>query len=305
MFNPKDWTMLAVTFLSAAGGAMLPQFGSLFQPYPLYCMMAVIFLSLIPIPLTGIWSTVRQAPLSASYLLVLKLVLLPVVVYHLFRWTLPEYAASAMLLSGMSTAVASPFFTTMLCGNTALALVMVVSTSVLVPFTLPGLVQLLMGRSVDISFVAMSRLLCVVIFVPVALIEVFRRCTPKLLTKLYAAQFPVSMVLFAVTNLGIFSKYSSFFHQKSSTLLLALAASTILAVLFFAAGILFSWRRPVADQVSAIVTFGFMNNSLTIIFASQFFGPLEPTTAAIYNIPFFGLFLAIRYYQQAKSKPRS
>jgi len=41
-----------------------------------------------------------------------------------------------------------------------------------------------------------------------------------------------------------------------------------------------------------------MNNVLVIVFASEFFGPLEPTVAAMYMIPFFGLILPIRGYSR-------
>jgi hypothetical protein len=34
-----------------------------------------------------------------------------------------------------------------------------------------------------------------------------------------------------------------------------------------------------------------MNNVLVIVFSSEFFTPLEPTVAAMYMIPFFGLIL--------------
>ena len=43
-----------------------------------------------------------------------------------------------------------------------------------------------------------------------------------------------------------------------------------------------------------------MNNVLVLVFASEFFGPLEPTLAAMYMIPFFGLIFPMRVYQRLK-----
>jgi bile acid:Na+ symporter, BASS family len=52
---------------------------------------------------------------------------------------------------------------------------------------------------------------------------------------------------------------------------------------------------------SAVITIGNVNNVLIVVFAAEFFGPLEPTLAAIYMIPFFGLILPMRAYRRISS----
>jgi len=45
-----------------------------------------------------------------------------------------------------------------------------------------------------------------------------------------------------------------------------------------------------------------MNNVLIIVFAARFFGPLEPTVAALYILPFFGLIIPLRMYAEGHAK---
>ena len=70
--------------------------------------------------------------------------------------------------------------------------------------------------------------------------------------------------MFAVTNMGIFSKYSNFFYQEPMTIALATVVAFILAALYLVAGILLSWGRPVEDQVASVICLGIMNNVLVI-----------------------------------------
>jgi BASS family bile acid:Na+ symporter len=304
MFRLQDWVLLAVTFSSIALGIALPRFGALFQPFPVYCMMSLLFLAFLSIPLVDVWKAVQQSTLKIFFFAFLKLILLPIGVFFLFRMTLPEYALAAMLLSGISTGVVSPFFATLLQANSALVLVLVVMSSILVPFTLPTLVKLLVGRSMEISFFAMTRLLSLVVFLPILLVEILRRNAPSLARMFVRRRYPASLMLFAITNLGIFSKYAEFFHQEPMRVLFAAMVAVLLAGIYFVAGVIFSWMQPVEDQLAVIISFGIMNNVLVIVFGSQFFTPLEPTVAAMYTLPFYSLILPLRFYKEIRVRAK-
>jgi BASS family bile acid:Na+ symporter len=153
----------------------------------------------------------------------------------------------------------------------------------------------------DLSVWAMMRLLLIVVFVPVLLAQTMRKFTVSLAEGLRRHQFPISLILFAVTNLGIFSKYSNFFYREPMTIVLATVVAFVLASLYLVTGLLLSWRRPVEDQVAAVICLGIMNNVLVIVFSSQFFTPIEPTVAAMYMIPFFGLIVPLRAYRSWKT----
>ncbi len=299
-FGLKDLILMLVVYASMVAGILCPGFCVSFQPLPVYFLMALFFLSFLSIELDDVWRTFRESSGIVAAFVVLKIIVMPVTIYYFFRFTAPTYAVAALLLGGISTGVVAPFVSNLVRGNSPLVLVVVVITSVLIPFTLPALIKLLLSREVEISLAAMVRMLALVIFVPIAAVQTLRRLAPAFLKGVMRIQFPLSLFLFAAINLGIFSRYSDFMRQEPFTIVMATVVAIMLSVIFCLTGILFFLGRPVEDQLAGAVMLGNMNNVLVLVFASQFFSPIEPIVAAMYLIPFFGLVIPLRYYDRRR-----
>lgn len=302
MFSLNDLILLLVIFSSMLVGIALPNFGSLFQPYPLYLMMFLLFLSFLSIRIHTIWNTIHNHGRKVIWLSFIKLIALPLGVYLLFMALYPGYATAALLISAISTGVVAPFISNIVNGNTALVIVMVVVTSPLVPFTLPTIVKLLLGHTTEISLLGMMRTLCLIIFIPLVGVELLRRHAPQLSQSLIEKRFPISLLTFAIINLGVFSKYAHFFQQKPSTIIEASIVAIALGGIYVLVGLVALLKGPLGNQLASAISMANMNNVLVIVFASEFFGPLEPTLAAMYMIPFFGLIFPLRVYQRVKKK---
>jgi len=302
MFRIRDLVLLVVIYSSLVAGILFPKIGRPFQSLPLYAMMTLLFLSFLSIKIGQIWNMVRGSALLIGGFLFIRMILVPVGIALVFRMVWPAYSLSTLLLSGISTGVVAPFISTLLQSNTPLVLVVVVASSLLVPFTLPPLVDLLFSQTMDISLISMMRLLLMVVFVPVAVAEIFKRTSRAAVDKLIHNQYYISLVLFAITNLGIFSRYSEFFYQQPLSIASAGGVAFILAAIYLVAGLLISWGRKVEDQVATVICLGIMNNVLVIVFSSEFFTALEPTVAAMYMIPFFALILPLRAYREWKER---
>jgi BASS family bile acid:Na+ symporter len=293
----KDIVLLLVTFGSMAAGVLLPGPCAPFQPYPVVCMMLMLFLSFLSVRIAEVRDAVLRGWRRMSWFLLYRLVLLPAAVALLFRAVWPEYGLAALLLTGVSTGAVAPFFSILLEANTGFVLVMTVLSSLLVPFTLPPLVALLFGQAMDLSVASMMRLLALVVFIPVACAELLKRVSRRTVDRLVGRQFEFSLVLFATTNLGVFSQYSEFFFGNPRTLLLSAGAAFLLAGIYLVAGIGAAWRWELPDQLAAAISLAVMNMILVIVFSSHFFTPLEPTTAAVYTIPFYLVLVPLRAWR--------
>jgi len=302
MFRVNDLILLLVIFSSMLTGIVFPKPASIFQPYPLYLMMFLLFLSFLPIELKDVWQLVKNNGKTVLWLACFKMILLPVLVYFLFLYTAPTYAIGALLLTGVSTGVVAPFISSLVGGNGPLVLVMVVVTSFAVPFTLPLLVKVLLEQEMSISLLQMMRMLLLVVVVPVIIVETLKRLWPKLINSLIKRRYPISLAIFETINLAIFSKYSAYFYKHPAIILQAALAAFALGAIYLAAGLLFLFRSPVQNQLAAVITIGNVNNVLVLVFAAEFFGPLEPTLAAIYMVPFFGLILPLRAYGKFRER---
>ena len=298
MFKLRDWLLLAGSLFGMLAGSLLPDYTAIFQPFPVYSMMVILFFSFLPMPLMTMLRTVRSSILGIGYYVFLKLLVLPAAVYFAFRLILPDYALAALLMSGVSSGAGGPFFAGLFSANLPVVFGMVVISSVLVPFTLPAMVQILAGQNLEISFLAMSRLLCMVMFLPMVLAEVLRYLLPSVTVKLARVQYPVCLFFFVAANLGVFSKYSAFLHEEPSTLVVASIVAVVLGVVSFLAGLLVCFRKPLDESLAVIICFVVVNNVLVVVFSAEFFSHLEPIVAALYMVPFFGVVLPLRVYQR-------
>jgi bile acid:Na+ symporter, BASS family len=285
----SDLVLFVVVFGSMGAAVLFPETGKVFQPFLVYFMMALLFLSFLRIDFTVFLDTSLSSVSRLIVLIGVKLVVLPAALYYLTLLIMPDYAIPVLLLSGISTGVVAPFIATVVSADVASVARMVVITSLIVPFSLPTLVKLLAGAEISIPLDLMIQLLAVVIFIPMAAVLLMRRYFPSVLQSISERQFPLSLTLFALCNLAVFSKYSSFFFSNPGSLFVSIAVAYVLSAIYFLVGLLVTPGLNSSERVAAGVSLALMNNVLVIVFSSRFFGPLSPTLAAMYMFPFYTL----------------
>jgi len=290
----QDIILLCVVFSSFVVGIVFPGVGAPFQPFVLYFMMTILFLSFLTIQPGDILRLFRNQGRAVLWLSLLKLILLPLGIYFFFRLILPAYAPAALLLAGVSAGVVAPFMATLLSANAALVLILVVVTSLALPLTLPLLVKMLLGATMELSLPVMIRMLALIIFIPLAAVRALQRFVPQAIRPILKARYILSLMIFALTNMGVFSQYSDFFYQNPGTILEATGVSILLGVLFLVLGFFSLGKAPLEDRLAAAISMTNVNNMIILVFAARFFGPLESTMAAMYLIPFYGLILPLR-----------
>lgn len=300
-FRLNDILLVIVVIASMAAAIIFPDFGSLFQALPVYCVMANFFLSYLSIDFESVWRVLSGHGRQIMSFTLMKLIILPVLLFYILSFIAPSYALSALLLTGVSTGVTAPFISNIVRGNSSLVLVVVVITSALAPLTLPALVKIVVAREVAISFFSMIRMLAMVIFIPIIAVEIIRKLLPKVVDPLLKIQFPVSLLLFTLINLGVFYRYAPFFKKEPGVIISAVAVAFGLAAIYFFIGIFFFRKSTLANQIAGAIMLGNLNNVLVIVFSSQFFGPVEPLVAAMYMVPYFVLVIPLRYYHHRKT----
>ena len=70
MIRTQDLLLLAVSFSTMALAVLFPRFGNWFAAAPLFCMMALVFLSMLSISTKSIWQVVRNSRRLIGWLLV-------------------------------------------------------------------------------------------------------------------------------------------------------------------------------------------------------------------------------------------
>jgi len=137
-----------------------------------------------------------------------------------------------------------------------------------------------------------------VIFLPAAAAILLRNLYPSLLERLERFQFPASLLTFTCITLGVFAKYSSFFLKTPVVVAETILVAFVLSVIYHTAGFLVTWRMKSEDRLAGAISFAYMNNVLVVAFSSHSFGPLSPTLAALYMLPFFTMIVPARIVGQ-------
>lgn len=287
--------LIVVAFAGVAGGVFLPDAALVFTPATLHMMIAILYMSFLRIDFA---SLTRLGPAELGRVILwtlLKLIVLPVIMWGLAAWLVPDWALAVLLLAGVSAGVTAPFFAQVLGVDASRTLQVTVLSSILVPVTLPALVKILMGAQMDIPFSHMFRLLALVIFVPLILAYLTKKVWPALLSHLDRVQFPLTLALFLLINAGVFAPYAGFLRRQLDDVGIAIVLAYFVGVAY----LLIMWlvvalSRRKDQSLAGGVGLIFVNNVLVVVFAARFFGPECPLLSAVYMLPLFMSLVPLR-----------
>jgi bile acid:Na+ symporter, BASS family len=295
MLRIKDLGLLAVVFGSMAAGVYWPTESRRLGPFLPGMLMAMLFLAFLQVLPGEIWQTVRRYAAKLSGLVLLKLVVMPVLVYFLARTLLPADALALLLLAGVSTGLSAPFFSGYIQANIPLVLAMTVTTTLLLPLSLPLIVKVLIGRDLHIDLLSLVLFLAAMTFVPLAASMFSRRLLPRASAWVDRQAYPISLVLFAGMNLGAFGLYAPFLRAHQSQVVTLTLLSCALGALLAAAGLLWFWSSPAPERSAAAGSLGWLNNVLVIVLGQYFNDPVTSVLAALYVVPYYVLIIPLGY----------
>lgn len=276
-----------ITALSALiVGFFFPKMVIIFAPYTEPALMIALFFSLIKVDFKELGHIVHH-PLTVIYLTLIKLVVLPLTMFYLVLAIYPAFAVGALLLSGISVGSFAPFMSNLLGAKTPIVIVLVVLSSLLLPLTLPGLVKLLAGTSIDVSFYSMMVSLAKIIVIPLVLAYLVHKFMPNLGKTLHYFSFSATTGLFFLIISASFGKYMINFNQDLFHIIILIIAATILAFVYLFFGYYaLCHERKAEIRITSAVSMVWVNALLVVVFANKYFTPVEAGLALMYLIPY-------------------
>ncbi len=285
--RPKDYLLIVVLYGSLLLGICLPEYSRYAAPVLKYLMMVMLFLAFINIAPDDVWHSLRKNPLNIIAGAAVRLIGAPIAVYGVTRLVYPEIALPMLLLAGVSTGVSAPFFTGLCRGNISFTLVMALLTSLLVPFSLPLMVRLLAGTTLNYNLTAMALFLALVIFIPLTAAFALRAYLPGALDQINRIAFPVSLVVLAVINFGALGHYLPYLKANSAQITGAVICSSLMAVAMAGLGWSTAWGRGWSEQVASAGSQVWLNNVLIIVLAVHLNDSTAAVIGAFYFVPLY------------------
>ncbi len=294
-----DLVLLIAIAVSTAIGILVPSFGIIFEPHLLILLGLLLFLNLIKMDPQHLVLQFKK-PIPIILFTSIKLLVIPLILYAVTNIIYPSLAIPVLLLSGISTGLGAPFVINVFERSSQLPLVvgMIISSSVVVPFILPSLVYLLVDvEKFKIPFIDMIILLAEALFLPLFSGWLVKGKAPKIAKKIEVTSFIPSVILISLMNLGIYAKFSDYFISESSFVITMLIAAFALFFVYGLTGYFTSYiigKRDKSSRIAAFVVMSYINNTLVVVFASQFFGTEVAALAAFYNLAYFGLMVPLK-----------
>jgi len=253
-------------------GLILPGLDQLPHVTAVVIIASVIFVSCFKINKEEFLSiSIRRS----LFFYLLRFVLFPLAVYYLSEVIVPEYAIGLFLLSMMPAGIASPAVTGILNGNVTMALSLVVITSLLAPFVVPGLFYITSAGEVtkDHLYKLFVTLSCV-IFIPAVLHLPIRQWS-KSRGWLVKNNKAISVLLFGllmsvvvgIQRKQILDKIS----EDISVLIAPLVVLCVLYVVFYLAVWIVAKPAGQSERLTLSVCSGVNNNALGIALALENF----------------------------------
>ena len=111
--------LIIILLSSTLGGVLFSSVGKIFSPYLLLFLGIILFLNLVRLDTSELLSVFLKPRLLIK-LSIVKLIIVPVIMYLFATLFSPRDALPILLLSGISTGLGAPFVVNLVGGNLAL-----------------------------------------------------------------------------------------------------------------------------------------------------------------------------------------
>jgi bile acid:Na+ symporter, BASS family len=295
MINIKDLILLVVVSISMVAGVAWPEAARPIGPFLSWALMGLLFLAFLKVYPPAIWHTLRRYPIKMSMLVLIKLIVLPLLVFPIVIKFFPAYALGLLLLAGVSSGLSAPFFSGLVGANIPLVLAMTVVTTLLLPLTLPLMVKILVGREINFDLFRLAGFMLTLIFLPMLASLFFRRWLPRASNWVDEHSFAISLVLLVTINLGAFGLYAPFLREHQHQVVVSVLIGSGLGALMAGTGLILFWSSPPTERVAAAGALGWINNVLVIVLGNYFNDPLTSVVAALYLVPYYAMIIPLSH----------
>lgn len=309
--NRAFYALLLIIFTSTISGLIFPQIGLLLEPYLLLWLGLLLLFNLIKMNLQDLYRVFAN-PIHLITLTAFKLIAIPFVLYALMTAIkifevaplTDDLKLSVFLLAGISTGLGSPFVVNFVGGKLPIVVGLIISSSLLVPFTLPSFVFLLFNDKFAIPVFDMIFLLLVALLTPLLLSQLIKKHTAKIGNYITNNSQVYSLIFIFLINFSIFATYSSYFFNNTVLTFENILLSSVLFGFFALAG--YSIGKVLGfnqdEIIASIISMTYINNILIVVFANHFFGVEIASLAAFFNIPYYVGILILKKVLPQKSR---
>ncbi len=266
-------------------GLIFPYFG--FLKWSLkYILMFVLFVSFLKIDFKEILNYLKN-PIIPAYGTLMNMFLAPVIIFLIFSLFMKDYnfIAAVLLLSAVPSGVASAAMTELTEGDASLTVIITIFSHFVAPVSIPLLFFLLLRKIVRLDYVGIFITMLELIIVPLILAVLFERFFKKQTAFFVRRSKSITAIPISFISLIVLSINAKFIYTHPVEVLKYLALIYPIYFFFFAFGLLYVPFLDNKKRIAVSNSKTFMNVSIGIVLAMQFFNPQTALIITLAQIP--------------------
>jgi predicted Na+-dependent transporter len=264
-----------VAYVLLIAGFFLPGNYEFLRPSIPFCLCGILFFSCLKISSQDVVVAIQQRSVwrTLGWLSLIKLLLLPAIAYGVTLIIAPEWAAGVLLVSMMPAGFSTLAFADLYHGNRLLALLLMISGSLVVPFTAPFFLGLATGETLSAASIAHEMAyVALLLFAPLTFAQSVRYVFPHFIERHTAWWGPCSIAcVCGMIFVAVAVNRVSWAHMAWIDIIIPLALSSLATVIFIIGGWLQGLFLSRPDAVTFMCTAIYMNNGLSVAFAAKFY----------------------------------
>ncbi|MCB1680684.1 MAG: hypothetical protein H6858_00160 [Rhodospirillales bacterium] len=215
---------------------------------------------------------------------ILRFIILPVIMFYIASWLVPDYRYALLLLGLMPCGATLPAMMSIMGGNPALGLTATTVSGLLSPFIVFAMFAAFSTLDLQLDLWGMFQTLFFVIFCPVIVYFAFlRRFEPLKLTMRTNASMMAILLIFGVIMIVVAYQKDRFFTEPAF-FFAALAIGALTYFIYYALGWFLFSARDLKTRISYALMGGNNNIALAISLAALYFPEKEMFILVVWEI---------------------
>lgn len=288
----KFWLAFIIAMVA---GLLAPAFGRPLNFLVIPFLMIVLFLTYLKTDFKDIISHIKK-PVFLTYILLMFLLVIPAVVFGIFKFISTELAIGFLLLCSMPAGVASPVFANIVKGNTSLAIVITLISHLIAPFTVPLLFFIFTQKILPIDLVSLSKTLLLLAFIPFISAQILKKTKPKFIEETKPWYGFINIFFISLLVYTIFAIQANEIFKNPVSIFLNILWAYALFMLLHVGGYLVAFWRNKEDKIALSVSKTYMNTSLALGLSLAFFTPQIALIVVLAEIPWTTTLGPFKYF---------
>lgn len=277
------WIVLLAAFCL---GLANPRFAAPILDNAKHILVLILFFVLLKVDVKQLITQLSRWPTIAGGLL-FSMIIFPALVFVVASQVSNQAAIALFLLMAVPSATSSGALTDTFKGNVPLAIAMSVISNLIAPLTLPLLTVLVVGESIELNAQELFKTLTYIVFTPVIASTIIRKLAKKHVKKLDTTLSSFSIFALAVLIYGAVGEQKGILTNTENLPYLGFVTAVILALMIFEywLEIKLNRKKPKEDALALATASAFMNITMAIVIAKEFFGPEVLTLVVLAELP--------------------